>query len=129
MCLQLLRGDFQRRLQPLRLHLLRPLLRLLQGDSSNVSEEDLFYQLPAQVGSSAPILGEVHRPRKQSSPITTSSTSAEETLATSPTEDLQQGSAAASTVYEASSTQAIKETLGNVSIRVVEPVELALLHD
>ena len=27
-------------------------------------------------------------------------------------------------IYEASSTQAIKETLGNVSNRVVEPVEL-----
>ena len=71
----------------------------------------------------------INRLRKQSSPITTSSTSAEETLATSPTEDLQQGSAAASTFYKASSTQAIKETLGNVSNRVVEPVELALLHD
>ena len=30
-----------------------------RGDSSNVSEEDLLYQLPAQVGSFAPILGEV----------------------------------------------------------------------
>ena len=47
----------------------------------------------------------------------------------SPTEDMQQGSAAASTFCEASSRQAIKETLGNVSNRVVEPVELALLHD
>ena len=39
------------------LQLLR--LQLLQGDSSNVSKEDLHYQLPAQVGSFAPILGEV----------------------------------------------------------------------
>ena len=66
----------------------------------------------------------INRLIRQSSPTTTSSTSAEETLATSPTEDLQQGSAAASTFYKASSTQAIKETLGNVSNRVVEPVEL-----
>ena len=39
-------------------------LRLLQGDSSNVSEEYLRYQLPAQVGSFAPILGEVQSANK-----------------------------------------------------------------
>ena len=72
-----------------------------RGDSSNVSEEDLFYQLPAQVGSSAPILGEVQSANTveilwlflrllASRPLSTqaSSLQAEETLATSPTEDL-----------------------------------------